>query len=326
MKKVLRGMVCLGLMGLGSLYWYHRETQVKKVHYNQVLEIKKRVPLGRSLSELQVADDLFFKVYLKLRDGGKGIKAGYYKLQGDYSIGELVQLLEEGRDKVARFTIPEGTHLDEVLNQLEVNGFGRKEGFERALEEIEFPYPTPGGNFEGYIYPETYFIPEGASEKRVVEIFLNEFLRNFPAAEYEDKKEFYRMLILASVIEREAQVWDEKETISSVFHNRLKRGMRLESDATVNYIYGYENRRMYYKHLEVDSPYNTYRNTGLPPAPIANPDAASIRAAFKPADTDYLFFVAVEDGSGRHHFTRTYREHLEYIRDVRNKNRKKNSN
>lgn len=326
MKKVLRGMVCLGLMGLGSLYWYHRETQVKKVHYNQVLEIKKRVPLGRSLSELQVADDLFFKVYLKLRDGGKGIKAGYYKLQGDYSIGELVQLLEEGRDKVARFTIPEGTHLDEVLNQLEVNGFGRKEGFERALEEIEFPYPTPGGNFEGYLYPETYFIPEGASEKRVVEIFLNEFLRNFPAAEYEDKKEFYRMLILASVIEREAQVWDEKETISSVFHNRLKRGMRLESDATVNYIYGYENRRMYYRHLEVDSPYNTYRNTGLPPAPIANPDAASIRAAFKPADTDYLFFVAVEDGSGRHHFTRTYREHLEYIRDVRNKNRKKNSN
>ncbi len=326
MKKVLRGMVCLGLMGLGSLYWYHRETQIKKVHYDQVLEIKRGVPLGRSLSELQVADDLFFKIYLKLRDGGKGIKAGYYKLQGDYSIKELVQLLEEGRDKVARFTIPEGTHLDEILNQLETNGFGKKEGFEKALEEVEFPYPTPDGNFEGYIYPETYFIPEGASEKRVVEIFLNEFLKNFPAAEYEDKEEFYRMLILASVIEREAQVWDEKETISSVFHNRLKKGMRLESDATVNYIYGYEKRRMYYKHLEVDSPYNTYRYTGLPPAPIANPDAASIRAAFKPADTDYLFFVAVEDGSGRHHFTRTYREHLDYIRDVRNKNRKKNSN
>lgn len=326
MKKVLRGVIFLGLIAFGGLYWYYRETEVERIKYNQVLEIKRGVPLRRSLSSLHVADKLFFKIYLKLRDGGKGIKAGYYRLEGEYSIKELIQILEEGRDKVVRVTIPEGTHLNEILNQLEILGIGRADNLRDALEEVEFPYPTPGGNFEGYFYPETYFIPEGASEKRVVEIFLNEFLKNFPAAEYEDKEKFYQMLILASVIEREAQVWDEKRIISSVFHNRLARGMKLESDATVNYIYGYEKRRMYYKHLDIDSPYNTYRNTGLPPAPIANPDAASIKAAYKPEDTDYLFFVASEDGSGRHHFTKTYREHLNYIRDVRNKNRKKNSN
>lgn len=324
MRKILYMVILLGVIASGGIYWYHSNTVTKKTDYNQILEVKRGEPLMRSLSTLDVADELYFRIYLKMRNGGRGIKAGYYKLQGSYSVKELIDLLEEGRDKVRRFTIPEGTHLDGILQSLEAEGFGEKEDFQKVLRGIDFPYPTPGGNFEGYIYPETYFIPEGADEERIMRIFLNEFLKNFPSDEYKDKKEFYRMLILASIIEREAQVWDEKRTISSVFHNRLKRNMRLESDATVNYVYGYEKRRMYYKHLEVDSPYNTYRNTGLPPAPIANPDAASIRAAFDPEDTDYLFFVASEDGSGRHHFTKTYREHLNYIRDVRNKNRAKN--
>lgn len=326
MKKLLGGIIFLGLVAFGGLYWYYKETEINTKHYNQVLEIKNGVPLRRSLASLEISEDIFFKVFLKLRDGGKGIKAGYYNLEGDYSIKELVELLEEGRDKVVRFTIPEGTHLEGILTSLEANDFGEREEFLRALAEIEFPYPTPEGNFEGYIYPNTYFIPYGADEKTVIKIFLDEFLRHFPSNEYEDKKEFYRMLVLASIIEREAQVWDEKRTISSVFHNRLRRNMRLESDATVNYVYGYEKRRMLYKHLEIESPYNTYRNMGLPPAPIANPDAASIKAAFDPEDTDYLFFVASEDGSGRHHFTRTYKEHLDYIRRVRNVNRANNSN
>jgi len=321
MKKIFGGIFLLCMIAIGGIYWYYKETEIEKTHYSQILEIKRGVSLRESLSSLEISDEFVFRAYLKLKDGGRGIKAGYYRLEGDYTIKELVDLLEEGRDKVLRFTIPEGTHLDEVVNQLVINNFGQKEEFDQAFKEIEFPYPTPNGNFEGYIYPETYFIPEGASEKRVIEIFLTEFLKNFPSEEYSDKDEFYRMLVLASVIEREALVASEKRRISSVFHNRLKRNMRLESDATVNYLYGYENRRMYYKHLEIASPYNTYRNTGLPPAPIANPDAASIKAAFDPEDTDFLFFVASEDGSGRHHFTKTYREHLNYIRDVRNKNR-----
>ena len=326
MKRLLGSLIFLGLFAFGGLYWYYKETEINKLNYNQVLEIKSGVPLRRSLSSLEISEDIFFKVFLKFKDGGKGIKAGYYHLEGDYSMKELVELLEEGRDKLIIFTIPEGTHLDGVLNNLENNGIGKKDRFIEVLEEIEFPYPTPNGNFEGYIYPNTYFIPYGADEKTVIKIFLDEFIKHFPPSEYQNKNEFYRMLVLASIIEREAQVWNEKRTISSVFHNRLKKGMRLESDATVNYVFGYEKRRIYYKDLEIASPYNTYRRMGLPPSPIANPDAASIRAAFDPEDTDYLFFVASEDGSGRHHFTKTYREHLNYIRRVRDKNRANNNN
>ena len=188
MRKVLGGIFLLGMIAIGGIYWYYKETGIKKTHYNQILEIKREVSLKESLSSLERSDEFFFKAYLKMRDGGRGIKAGYYKLEGEYTIKELISLLEEGRDKVVRFTIPEGTHLDEILNQLEASGFGKKEEFEMEFEEMEFPYPTPGGNFEGYLYPETYFIPEGAPEKRIIGIFLDEFLKKFPSNEYEDKE------------------------------------------------------------------------------------------------------------------------------------------
>ncbi|MGL6023515.1 MAG: endolytic transglycosylase MltG, partial [Cetobacterium sp.] len=123
------------------------------------------------------------------------------------------------------------------------------------------------------------------------------------------KKLFYEKLIMASIIEREAQLKDEKKLMSSVFYNRLKKGMKLGSDATVNYVYDYTKRRMYYKDLKVESPYNTYMYRGLPPGPISNPDYDSVIAAINPAVTDYLFFVVTS--SGKHTFTKTYREHLE---------------
>ena len=122
---------------------------------------------------------------------------------------------------------------------------------------------------------------------------------------------------MASIIEKEAVKADEKPVIASAFYNRMKKGMTLSSDATVNYLFNYSKRRIYYKDLEIDSPYNTYKNKGLPPAPIANPDIKSVEAAYNPADTDYLFFVA--KGDGYHYFSRTYKEHLEFQRNNRKK-------
>ena len=182
-----------------------------------------------------------------------------------------------------------------------------------SLKEIDFPYPTPDGNFEGYFYPDTYYIPENADEKTIAKIFLREFMEKFPPENYPDKEDFYKKLVLASIIEREAVLADEKPRISSVFHNRLKIDMPLASDATVNYLYNYGKRRMYYKDLEIESPYNTYKNKGLPPGPIGNPDKKSIDAAFNPEETPYYFFVAC--GGGAHHFTKTYQEHLNFQRE-----------
>ena len=115
---------------------------------------------------------------------------------------------------------------------------------------------------------------------------------------------------MASLLEREAKLEEEKPMIASVIENRLKKGMRLEIDSTVNYLYQYQKKRIYYKDLEKDSPYNTYRHTGLPPGPICSPTEKSMYAAYHPAKTDFYFFVT--KGEGAHHFTKTYQEHINF--------------
>ena len=321
MKKFIGGMLLLSLLGaVGSYGWYEREINEPK-EYDRILEIKAGVPLKASLSQLKEYENPAFKIYLKFsRNQGRGIKAGYYELKGNLSIKEIVDLLEEGREKVYKITIPEGYTVKNIIEIFEREKRGKAENFETAFQEIDFPYPTPNKNFEGYLYPETYFFPENYSEKQVVETLLKEFLKKFPAEEYPDKEKFYRDLIMASIIQREALVADEKPLISSVFHNRLKKGMTLSSDATVNYLYDYKKKRIYYKDLEVATPYSTYKNKGLPPAPISNPDYNSVIAAMNPLATEYLFFVATGDGS--HFFSKTYKEHLEFQKKNKNKGEK----
>ncbi len=311
MKKLwLNWAILTFLSMIVFLFW---GINYDKKNYSQILEIDKKLPLKQSLKSLPISDNILFKIYLKIRKGGRDIKAGYYELNGDYSIKDIVNLLEEGKYMMVKFTIPEGYSHDEIVDALEEKELIDRKVFQEVLSGKDFYYPTPNGNFEGYFYPETYFIPEGSGEDEIVDIFLREFLKKFPSEKYPDKEEFYKKLILASVIEREAQVAGEKKVISSVFHNRLKTDMKLASDATVNYLYGYSKRRMYYKDLEIDSPYNTYKYKGLPPAPICNPDYQSIEAAFNPLETDYLFFVAKGDGS--HHFSNTYEEHMKFQKD-----------
>lgn len=295
----------------------------KREKYEGVLEIKNNVPLIHSLEAFPKAKQLSFRIYLKTRNGGKNIKAGYYELKGNLSLREIVNILESGTSKVTKITIPEGYSYKNIIKILVKDGRWKEEKIEEALKKRAFPYPTPEGNYEGYFYPETYLIPDNYNEEQVVNVILNYFLKMFPSENYPDKKDFYQKLIMASIIEREAMISDEKPRIASVFYNRIDKGMRLASDATVNFLYDYSKKRIYYKHLEIDSPYNTYKNVGLPPAPIASPDKKSVEAAYNPEKTDYLFFVAVGDGS--HHFTRTYKEHLEFQKqNEKNKLEEKN--
>ena len=283
---------------------------VKKDKYNLVLEIDKDKPLKESLSVLPVSDNPFFKLYLKFRNDGKDIKAGNYELRGKFNMIELVSMLESGKSKVFKFTIIEGNTVKNVIDKLVADGKGKRENFEKAFKEIDFSYPTPDGNFEGYLYPETYFIPESYDEKSIINIFLKEFLKKFPVESYPDKDEFYQKLIMASILEREAAVESEKPIMASVFYNRIAKNMTLSADSTVNFVFNYEKKRIYYKDLEVDSPYNTYKNKGLPPGPICNPTVSSVEAAYHPADTEYLFFVT--KGEGEHFFSKTYKEHLDF--------------
>ncbi len=282
----------------------------KKEKYNLILEIDSKKSLKQSLAVLPNADSFLFKLYLKLKNGGKNIKAGYYEINGEYNIRELVSILESGKSKMFKFTIIEGNTVKNVLDKLVEEKRGKRENFTQALKEISFPYPTPNGNFEGYFYPETYLIPEKSSEKYILEVFLKEFLKKFPEDKYTDKEDFYKKLILASIIEREAAVEHEKPLMASVFYNRIEKNMYLAADSTVNFVFSYEKKRIFYKDLEIDSPYNTYKNKGLPPAPICNPTVSSIEAVYNPAKTDYLFFVT--KGGGEHFFSKTYKEHIDF--------------
>lgn len=312
MKKIFYNIagVLVFLITILGVYLFF---QVKgKEEYNTTLTIERNQPLMKSLAPLPKSNSLVFKLYLKYRNSGRGIKAGQYQIEGKYSLEELIDLLESGKGRMVRVTIPEGFSIGQIVEHLEGLGHIEKDEFYAELNEAAktFPYPTPKGNFEGYLYPETYFLPENYDEKILVETMLKEFLKKFPSEKYPDKEEFYQKLIMASILEREALVKSEKPVMASVFYNRLKRGMTLSSDATVNFVYNYSKKRIYYKDLKVDSPYNTYKYKGLPPAPICNPAVDSVEAAYNPAQTDYLFFVAKGDGS--HFFSKTYGEHLNF--------------
>ncbi|MDY5795150.1 MAG: endolytic transglycosylase MltG [Fusobacterium gastrosuis] len=284
----------------------------KKDTYDLILEIDSKKSLKQSLAILPKADSFLFKLYLKYKNGGRNIKAGYYEINGSYNIRELIGILESGKSKMFKFTIIEGSTVKNVFDKLVLENRADRENLNLALKEISstFPYPTPNGNFEGYFYPETYLIPEKSSEKYIVETFLKEFLKKFPEEKYSDKQDFYQKLILASIIEREAAVEHEKPIMASVFYNRIEKNMNLAADSTVNFVFNYEKKRIFYKDLEVDSPYNTYKYKGLPPAPIANPTVSSVEAVYNPAITDYLFFVT--KGGGEHFFSKTYREHIDF--------------
>lgn len=315
MKKVfynIAGVLVFLITILGVYIFF----QVKgKEEYNINLAIEKNQPLMKSLAPLPKSDSLIFKIYLKYRNSGRNIKAGQYHIEGNYSLKELIDILESGKGRMVKVTIPEGFSVAQIVEHLEKLGHIDKDEFYAELNRasVDFPYPTPEGNFEGYLYPETYFLPESYDEKILVDTMLKEFLKKFPSENYPDKDEFYKKLIMASILEREAMVKSEKPIMASVFYNRMKKGMTLSSDATVNFVYNYSKKRIYYKDLKVDSPYNTYKYKGLPPAPICNPAVDSVEAAYNPAQTDYLFFVARGDGS--HYFSKTYKEHLNFQRN-----------
>ena len=224
MKKLIYLLiVVMIIIGGGVGYIYHEINKPQK--YAKVIEIKSDVPLKKSLSVLPISKNIIFKGYLKYRNEGKGIKAGYYELKGNLNMKELIDVLEEGKDKVFRLTIPEGYSVAEIAELLEKMGKIDKDKFYKTFNEIEFPYPTPNGNFEGYLYPETYYIPENYDERLILRTLLREFLKKFPPENYPNKEEFYQKLIMASILEREAKLDEEKPLMASVFYNRMDKGM-----------------------------------------------------------------------------------------------------
>jgi UPF0755 protein len=239
---------------------------------------------------------------------------------------DMLRMIAEGEVGVKWLTFPEGFTIQQMGDRLQAEGAGSSRKFTQdALYgggAFHTSFPHPAGSLEGFLFPDTYAVPAGTSEKTVISEMLRSFeskvTKPFATDIAKSGMSLDQIVTLASLIEREAKVPSDRPLISAVLRNRLRKNMRLECDATVLYALGKHKQRVYFKDLEVDSPYNTYRNAGLPPGPIANPGLDSIKAAMHPANVDYLYYVARPDGS--HIFSRTFEEHQRAKRDARKAN------
>ncbi len=266
------------------------------------------------IEEGLIRNELFFRIMMKatFRDGA--LKAGVYDLNDGMSAYEIGSILTSGRVQMIKVTIPEGWTNKQIAERAAALGLcNSPEEFLKLTEDpnILKKYGIPAKTTEGYLYPETYFLARGVKADRLHEAMLDRFFDMLPQADPPadlTPEDLFKAVILASIIEREAVHREELPKMAGVYLNRIKKGMRLEADPTIQYILGDPKKKLYLKDLKIKSPYNTYRNKGLPPGPISNPGIQALRAAFHPEKHDYLFFVLKPDQT--HEFTRTYKEHL----------------
>lgn len=254
----------------------------------------------------------FIKIYVKVLDKNIEVKQGEYLLEKNLSVDELIETLtSESSLNTVSFTVPEGYNIEDIAEKLEDEGICSKEDFILAVKEYDLPKFVKVNsekryNLEGYLFPDTYLIKVGETPKEIIAKMVSRFEEMLKKAMEETNttikdEDIETVVTIASMIEKEARLDSERPLISSVIINRLNDGMKLQIDATVIYALGEHVDTVLDKHLEVDSPYNTYINYGLPVGPISNPGLESIKATLKPADTDYLFYVLQDDET--HYFT-----------------------
>jgi UPF0755 protein len=284
-------------------------------------------------SEGVIEDAASFMALLGLTGVAAELQAGRYEFALDTPGSEVVRRLREGPPQDVLLTIREGLRVEELVEILELEGVGTREEIQAALA-LDWSDVVPaledrpeGADLLGYLFPASYVItPETTAES-----FIEQMLRAFEeqvtpeirAAAEERGLTLHELLTLASIVEREA-VWpDEKAEIAAAFSNRLEAGVSLDADPTVQFaltiadggaasieLYGYWKPQIFIADLDVQSPYNTYRNPGLPPGPIASPGLGAIEAAANPADSDVVYFVAAPECDGTHRFAETFEEHL----------------
>lgn len=249
-----------------------------------------------------------------LLGANRRVQAGEYELNGSMSPIEILRTLVRGAVKRHAVTVPEGYSVREVAALLEGAGLARAEEFvSRAFDPaLAKSLGVQGATLEGYLFPDTYHLTKGLAVDEIITLMVGRFKSVYiPAiADAAGKKgmSMGKVVTLASIIEKETGASRERRTISAVFHNRLKKGIRLQSDPTVIYgIEGFDGNLKKRHLLRADNPYNTYRRYGLPPGPIANPGRESLEAAVNPEKADYLYFVSKNDGT--HYFSKSLKEH-----------------
>ncbi len=290
----------------------------------KIIEIKKGeniFQIAKNLKKQGIIRSSIVFIIEAIRTGVyKHIKAGEYAFYSNQNIKEILQILKEGKIYLRKIVIPEGATLWQIAKILEKNKICKAEEFLKLAEDEEIAkkmgVPTP--TLEGFLFPDTYFFAKNTPPETVIKVMVSNFWKNWEKFEpiaKEKNLSLKEVIILASIVEREALYSFEKPIIAGVYWNRIRKGMRLQADPTVNYALKCFRRLTYKDYYSVRSPYNTYLHYGLPPTPICNPGKESIKAVLFPKKVPYFYFVAKPDGT--HYFSRTYKEHLKAIKKIK---------
>lgn len=311
------GLLALIWIVVGLLY-FQTSRPMSADNTLQVFEVRPGMTLKQVSNELSqyklIRSATAFQAIALIQDKQKLIMVGEYNVSPSMLPAEILQRITSGKTVLHPITIPEGYRITEIATLLSEHGLADKEKFIQQTKNKEFikSLGIPTDSLEGYLFPETYhfgkFTLETTIVKKMVDTFKERaFTQKFLTDAEKIGLTFHEVITLASLIEKETGKDSERKQISSVFHNRLKRNMRLQTDPTV--IYAIENfdGNIRKRDLQIDSPYNTYRYKGLPPGPIASPGIKSIVAALYPVATRNLYFVSRQDGS--HQFSDTLNEH-----------------
>lgn len=269
-----------------------------------------------------------FKISVKLSNKAQQFKAGKYLFNQTYSNKQIINDLSLGKiyNDGIKITIPEGSTSREIVSILVDKKLGNEDSYEALISnpkefynDFKFLEEDDITSLEGFLYPSTYYFDENSSEKEVLSTMLSQFNKVYTDKLRDRQKELNmtteQVLNLASIVEKEAILDKDRPIIASVFYNRLEIGMPLQSDATIQYIFKERKKIVTYKDLEIDSPYNSYKNKGLPPTPISSPGIESIKATLYPKKTDYLYFVAKMDGGNN--YSKNYEDHLKYVKEYK---------
>lgn len=326
--------VTLGFCGWQGWAWWSWAQSPPSLHpaANSQVEKAVQIQIPSGTGAQQIGHDLesagvirssqawkLWTYWLRLQDRQGGYKAGTYKLSPTQPLSVIAKKIWTGEVMQLSFTIPEGWTLTQMATYFESLGYFKAEDFLTAASQIpkdKYPWLPDGIPYlEGYLYPDTYQLAsDRVTPQQIIQQMLNRFeqvaLPVYQQAQKQTKLNLVEWVTLASIVEKEAVIPAERPRIAGVFTARLRQGMRLETDPTVEYGLGIRQtveQPLTYAQVRTSSPYNTYLNPGLPPTPIASPGLASLKATVYPENTDYLFFVARYDGT--HVFSKTLAAH-----------------
>lgn len=327
MKKfILLLLLAAVIAGGGGAYAFHyfNLPAAPETAGSSVFEIRKGESLSVIAGNLEkdgfIRSGLYLRLLSRKNGTGNSFKTGQYEISPAMTATEIHDLLVSGKGIMIKVTVPEGITLRKTAAILEEAGIVSAGDFITAASDRKIldRYGIKGETAEGFIFPDSYLFQKNVSAGSVLDIFLKTFFGKLgkvcPGYASLSSEELYDKVILASIVEREYRRAEEAPLIASVFTNRLKIGMSLASCATIEYIITEIQGKKHpeyitYADLEIKSPYNTYRNKGLPPGPISNPGIIALEAAVKPAESDYLFFLLKDRETGEHFFSKRFSDH-----------------